>query len=129
MKVIIDTSIFMAIVLEEPEKQKIIDATIDVDVVSPDILPYEIGNAFSALAKRKQISKEEIFAAFHIFHKIPFRLVSVDIKAALKIALEYNIYAYDAYFLQSAKSLSYPLYSLDKKMNAVASELNITLLE
>lgn len=49
--------------------------------------------------------------------------------SALEIALEYNIYAYDAYFLQCAKSLSHPLLSLDKKMNEVAIDLKILLLE
>jgi len=129
MEAIVDTNIFMAVILEESEKQKIIDLTLGVDIISPEILPYEIGNAFSALAKRKQITQDAILKAFRIFQKIPVRLVSVDVKAALGIALEYNIYAYDAYFLQCAKSLSCPLLSLDKKMNDVASDLNITLLE
>lgn len=129
MEAIVDTNIFMAVILEEPEKQKIIDLTSDVDIISPEILPYEIGNAFSALAKRKQISEKEILQAFQVFQNIPVRLVSLDIQAALKIALKYNIYAYDAYFLQCAKSLSHPLLSLDKKMNEVATDLKISLLE
>lgn len=129
MEAIVDTNIFMAVILEEPEKQKIIDLTSDLDIISPEILPYEIGNAFSALAKRKQISEEEILQAFQAFQNIPVRLVSLDIQAALKIALKYNIYAYDAYFLQCAKSLSHPLLSLDKKMNEVAIDLKISLLE
>jgi len=60
---------------------------------------------------------------------IPVRLVSVDIGQALKLALEYNIYAYDAFFLQCAKQLSCPLLTLDKKMKQVASDLKIVVLE
>jgi len=47
----------------------------------------------------------------------------------LTLAIQFNIYAYDAYFLQCAKSLSRPLFTLDKQMKQVATELNIELLE
>ncbi len=42
--------------------------------------------------------------------------------------MEFNIYAYDAYFIQTAKSLSCPLLTLDKKMKHVACELDIEVL-
>ena len=60
---------------------------------------------------------------------IPVRLVAVDILHALKVAVEYNIYAYDAYFLECAMHLSCPLITLDKRMKHVARELNIEVLE
>jgi predicted nucleic acid-binding protein len=60
---------------------------------------------------------------------IPVRLVSVDIQKALKIALEHNIYAYDAYFLQCAKKLSLPLLTLDRRMKKVAHTLNLDVME
>jgi len=56
-------------------------------------------------------------------------LVSIDIQKALELALKYNIYAYDAFFLQCAQSLSCPLITLDKRMKQVARDLNIKLLE
>lgn len=62
-------------------------------------------------------------------NNIPVRLVHVDIVAALKLAIDFNIYAYDAYFIQCAKSLSCPLLTLDKRMKQVASELQIEVLE
>jgi len=55
--------------------------------------------------------------------------VGVDICAALKIAAEQNIYAYDAYFLQCARVYSLPLLTLDKRMKQVAVELGIQVLE
>jgi predicted nucleic acid-binding protein len=53
----------------------------------------------------------------------------VDIKSALEIALKFNIYAYDAYFLECAVSLRSPLITLDRGMKRVASNLGITILE
>ena len=129
MNIISDTNIFLAVALNEPEKDTIIELTSNVTAVAPEILPYEIGNALSAMIKRKQVTNDEAILALEITNHIPVRLVSVDIQKALKLALEFNIYAYDAYFLQCAKSFSYPLFTLDKRMKQVAQNLNIELLE
>ncbi len=129
MNIIADTNIFLAVALNEPEKEHIIDITSDWDAVSPDILPYEIGNALTAMIKRRQISKDEAMATFEATQHIPVRLIPVDIKHALEIAFRFKIYAYDAYFIQSALSLSSPLITLDIKMKKVAKSLNIKILE
>jgi predicted nucleic acid-binding protein len=129
MNIIADTNIFLAVVLDEREKQLIIELTAEVDAISPEILPYEIGNALSAMIKRNQLTEEEALNAQATVNKIPVRLINVDIQSALKLAIEFNIYAYDAYFLQCAKSMSCPLLTLDKKMKQVAKKLNIQVLE
>jgi len=49
-------------------------------------------------------------------------------KVELHIAFEYNIYAYDAYFLQCAKQFSSPIISLDKRMKEVAYDLKIEIV-
>ncbi len=129
MSLISDTNIFLAVVLDEPEKDYIIELTSGADVVAPEILPYEIGNALSAMYKRRQITEREAISAQKIINTIPVRLVAIDIQKALKLALEFKIYAYDAYFLQCAMALSSPLITLDNRMKKVAIELNIEVLE
>jgi len=129
MNIVSDTNIFLAVVLEEPEKESIIQLTSETSAVSPEILPYEFGNALTAMVKRKQLSHKEALAAYDAVSLIPVRLVSVDIQQALKLALDYNIYAYDAYFLQCAKQLSSPLITLDKGMKKIARKLKIELVE
>jgi predicted nucleic acid-binding protein len=129
MNLVTDTNLFLAVALNEPEKTRIIQLTSNSNAIAPEILPYEIGNALSAMIKRKQITHDEALSTFEIASKIPVRLVSIDIHKALELALEFNIYAYDAYFLQCAKSLSYPLFTLDKRMKQVAINLNIEVLE
>ena len=56
-------------------------------------------------------------------------MVSVDIQAALQIAVAQNIYAYDACFLQCARIYSHPLLTLDRGMKQVANHLGIKVLE
>ena len=92
-------------------------------------MSYEIGNALTTMVKRKQLTRDEALSAFKTASSIPVRLVSVDIQKALKRALYYNIYAYDAYLLQCATYLSIPLLTLDKRMKKVAYDLNIEVME
>jgi len=47
----------------------------------------------------------------------------------LGVAVDFNLYAYDAYFLHCAKSLASPLITLDGRMKEVALELTIEVLE
>lgn len=129
MNLVADTNIFLAIALDEPQKGHIIEVTSDAVLSAPEILPYEIGNALSAMIKRGRISKVEALAAEKAANLIPVRLVSIDIQKALELAIECNIYAYDAYFLFCAKSLTQSLMSLDKRMKQVAHDLGINVLE
>jgi len=45
---------------------------------------------------------------------MPVDLRRIEIEAALKIATQYNIYAYDAYFLECTIKLHNPLLRLDR---------------
>jgi len=129
MNIVADTNIFLAVALNEPEKELIIQLTSNMVIIAPEILPYEIGNALTAMVKRKQITQNEAVSVFGIANQIPVRLAQVDILQALKLALDFNIYAYDAYFLLCAKSSSCPLITLDNRMKQVAINLNIEVLE
>lgn len=129
MELIADTNIFLAVVLNELSKERIIELTAGAALLAPEILPYEIGNALSAMVKRRKITVEQALAAEKEASLIPVRLIDIDVHAALELALDHNIYAYDAYFLLCAKSYSQPLLTLDQRMKQVANELTIQILE
>jgi len=48
---------------------------------------------------------------------------------AIELSGKYDLYAYDAYVLDCAIQYRTPLLSLDKKMEYVAKQLQIQLLE
>jgi predicted nucleic acid-binding protein len=83
----------------------------------------------SPLAKKPFSSTDEALSVFGAAGSIPVRPVSVDIPKALELAIDYNLYAYDAYFLQCARYLSCRLIAPDKRMKEVAHDLNIEVLE
>ena len=45
MKLVADTSVFLAVTLEEPERARIIELTAGTELLAPEVLPFEIGNA------------------------------------------------------------------------------------
>lgn len=129
MDIIADTNIFLAVALNEPERDRIITVTADASALAPEILPYEVGNALSAMVKRGKLTESEALEAEKSVRRIPIRLVSVDIHGSLQLALEHDIYAYDAYFLHCAQAFSCPLITLDRRMKQVATRLGIKVLE
>jgi predicted nucleic acid-binding protein len=129
MEIVADTNTFLAVALDEPERAQIVKLTKGHDLVAPEVLPFEIGNALTALMKRGILQAGEVMAVWDVVQGMPVDLRPVDIKMALDIALRFGIYAYDAYFLECALGLRLPLLTLDKGMKSVARELAIKVLE
>ena len=129
MELVADASVFLSVALNEADREWVIEKTAACSIVAPEVLPYEIGNALIAVKKRGRLNDREIMRAFEISQKIPVRLVAVKISDALKIALHYNIYAYDAYYVQCCIENKSPLISLDSRMCDVATALGVKVME
>jgi predicted nucleic acid-binding protein len=107
----------------------IIKATANAILLAPESIHWEIGNAFSAMLKRKRILFEQAEKALEIYAMIPIRFVKVDLGEALAIAAKYDIFAYDAYLLQCAKNFKATLLTLDNQLANVAKKEGITISE
>jgi predicted nucleic acid-binding protein len=129
MKIVSDASVFLAIALYESDRNWVIERTQGAEIVSPEVLPYEIGNALIAVRKKGRLDDREILQAFDISQRISVKLVPVKISEALKIAVRFNIHAYDAYYLQCSIENRLPLISLDDRMCIVAKHLGIRVVE
>jgi len=129
MKVVIDTSAIIAVLLNEPEKDSIIELTSGVDLISPHSVHWEIGNAFSAMLNRKRISLKQTNEVLSIYYAIPIQFVDVDIKQALNIAYKLGIYAYDAYIIVCSQNFKSPILSLDQSLIEVARKTGKKIVE
>ena len=127
--ILVDASAVLAVILEEPEKAAIVKATGGYEAKAPGCLRWEVGNAFSAMAKRGRLGSEETLAALKVFELIPVQEVEVDMEEALEMALQNDIYAYDAYYLSAAKKHRVELLSLDQRMVEVARNEGIKIKE
>jgi predicted nucleic acid-binding protein len=129
MDVVIDTSALVAVIVGEPEKDKIVELTTGHTLIGPGSIPWEVGNAFSAMFKKGRLTVDEAHKGLAIFEKIPIRYIQPDFAKALIVAHQVNMYAYDAYFLDCALRLNAPILTLDGKLIAVAKDLNIVTWE
>jgi len=128
MEIVSDASIFLAVVLDEANRKWVIDRTSGYVIVAPEVLPYEIANALIAVRKKGRLTDREILKAFSISQRIAVRLLPVKIYDAMKIAVKFNIYAYDAFYLQCCLETKLPLISFDNRMCDVAKSLAIKVV-
>lgn len=129
MEIVIDTSALLAVILGEPQKETIVGLTARKRLIGPGSIPWEIGNAFSAILKRRRLNLETVLEGFRIFQAIPIRYVPVDFHRVLEITDKVRVYAYDAYFLDCALRHQAPILTLDQGMRQAARGLGIESLE
>ena len=129
MELVVDASILIAVIADEPEKPGIVSATMGTELIAPISVHFEIGNAFSAMLKRRRITLAQGLSALEIYEGIPIRLVDIELEMAVQIAAKLGIYAYDAYLLRCAERCRAPLLTLDRALREHARSYGVQVLE
>jgi predicted nucleic acid-binding protein len=129
MDIVIDTSALIAVIVGEPKRTQIVELTAGNTLIGPGSIPWEIGNAFSAMFKQSRLTLDEAKKGLVIFDSIPLRYSQTDFVNALKISKQTKIYAYDAYFLDCAIRHKAPLLTLDRKLKTAAQDLKVETME
>ena len=129
MNMVVDASVIIAVITNEPTKDRLIAHTRGANLLAPASIHWEIGNAFSAMLKRRRITLDDAVKAIALYHSIPIRFVEVELTKSLEIASEYDMYAYDAYLLRCALKYTAPLITLDRKLRQIAQEMTIEVVE
>jgi predicted nucleic acid-binding protein len=129
VNILLDASAIMAVLIQEPESERIINLTENTELLAPEMIKYEIGNALSKLLKRKILNEAEVIETYKKYETIPLHLLGINMEKALKIACKYKIYAYDAYYLETAHRLKIPLLTLDGNMKQIGADLKLEILE
>jgi predicted nucleic acid-binding protein len=101
----------------------------DVIALCQLLTEERLGNALSAMCKRGAVSSEEVLAVWEAAQAIPVELREPNLPAALRLAVQFGIYAYDAYFLECALNWRLPLLTFDRGMKHVAQRLCVPLME
>jgi predicted nucleic acid-binding protein len=129
MEYIVDASVIIAVIADEPQKAQLIEITRGADLLTPASIHWEIGNAFSAMLKRGRVTLDLVLAALEIYHQIPLRFTEVELDKTMQIVDEFGLYAYDAYLLRCAIKYQTALITLDRSLAQVAQEMNIEVIE
>lgn len=127
--VVIDASAVLAVLLNEPTRAALIAATQELSLVGAMSLPWEVGNALVAGARRARLTPSEVHEAWASYETVPVRLVSTDVGRALDAALQAGLHAYDGYVLEAARAERLPLLTLDAALARAALRLGVTLME
>ena len=129
MKIVADANTFLAVAMNEPEKPVLIRTTYGHQLIAPEVLPYEIGNALTAMLKKGAVAPSEVERVWDTVRRIPVELRPIDMREALRLAVRFRIYAYDAYYLECAWNGRLPLLTLDRGMKRCARQLDMQVLE
>ena len=127
--IVIDTSAVIAVIANERERQAIIDRTDGVNLAAPASLHWEVGNAFSAMFRRRRITLAQAKQAIGSYERMMFRFVDVDLSRSLELSDRLGLYAYDSYVLACALNLRLPLLTLDERLAAAAPLTGVRVLE
>ncbi|HMO26071.1 MAG TPA: type II toxin-antitoxin system VapC family toxin, partial [Tepidisphaeraceae bacterium] len=95
--------VVIAVIANEPHRDRILQLTADARLVSAGSLEWEIGNAFSAMLKRGRLSLDQARTAIELFRKMLIQSCAVDIDEAVQLTARHKIYAYDAYMIAAAR--------------------------
>ena len=127
--IVIDTSAILAVLLDEPEKDAVVDRTTETVLLAPASLRWEVGNAATSGVKRRRLTPERARQLMTDFESVTIRELAIDIVRAVDLGLELGIYAYDAYILEAARSSGFPLLALDGPIRRNARKLGLSLVE
>lgn len=129
MNIVVDTSALIAVIIGEPERDRIVELTVHQTLIGPGSILWEVGNAFSAMLKQDRLTLESALRGLEIFEEIPIQYTMPDFAHAIAIAHQAQLYAYDAYLLDCAIRFKAPLLTLDLKLMAAARVFKIPTLE
>jgi len=129
MEIVLDASAVMAVIADEPESDIVINCTKNAVLVSPYIISSEIANGLTKMMKKGIVNnKDKMIELIKIYQKIPIKTAEINLEKSLEIAWNYEIYAYDAFYLETAKSLNLPLLTFDKRMRIIGKQIGIAVL-
>jgi len=129
MKLVLDTSIVIALLASDEEQEYLFELIAGYDFVCSESIVPEVGNAISAMFKRGRITLVQGIALVDGFLQLDIQRVACNLTRALNISQAYHLYAYDSYVLECAERYHIELITLDRRMNEVAQQLGISVIE
>jgi predicted nucleic acid-binding protein len=129
VSIVVDTSAVIAVAANEPIKPRLVELTRGEELVAAATLPWEVGNAISAMFKQRRITLDQGLELLRQYRGITIRLLDVDLEPSLRWAAGLNIYAYDAYVIQCAKQTGQRVLTLDGGLKDAARRAGVAVLE
>ncbi len=118
---VVDGSFLLAFLLPD-EHTKQVDTffeqlkTINIELIAPTILPYEVVNGIRFAVKSKRLDQALATKLIRVYLDLPVSLLSVDYGHVYTLSRKHNLTVYDASYLWLAKTKHLQLLTLDKTL-------------
>jgi predicted nucleic acid-binding protein len=116
--IVLDASVALALVVEEPGTSAALEAVADTEPIVPDTFWGEVANALVRKVKRGTIDRETAIAAMALLRRLVERTVPTEPLAAtaMSLSLEFDRPTYDCLYLATAVAEDMPLVTADRAL-------------
>ena len=115
---IVDASVVLALLLDEPASGAAERLLIRTDLVAPSLIVAEIGHVLTKQARRRLLSSAETLAAWRTFAALPVSVEPMEGlgERALELSVGLNAVYYDCLYLALAEQQDDVLVTLDERL-------------
>jgi predicted nucleic acid-binding protein len=118
---VVDCSVVAAMLFDEPNRDVAADALSGMELFAPELLADELVSV--AVKKSGHGQDEVVRQALADFADLRITRCRCDVRAQWRLALEYDLSAYDAAYLWLASELRAPLATFDARLGTAARKL------
>ena len=123
---VVDASALAAVAFVEPQGSAMEKRLAGVELLAPPLLPAELTNIARKKCRRQPDQATIVDGQLSEILAVPFKLVGVDHRETLQLALLWGLSAYDASYLWVAWRHGLELVTLDRRLGAVAAEMGLS---
>lgn len=117
-----DCSVLAAVLFDEPNRDVAMQALVGKDLFAPELIADEFVSI--AIKKSRRDGLDDVVRQALIdFTELDLTRCRTDIQAQWRLALKYELSAYDAAYLWLAAELGAPLTTFDERLGGAARQL------
>ncbi len=115
---VVDCSILAVVLFDEPERERAAAVLAGHELFAPDLVDHELVSV--AVKKARQGMDEVVQQGLVDSTRLRLTRCRVDVSSQWRLALQYDLTAYDAAYLWLAEELHAPLATFDRRLGAAA---------
>lgn len=113
-----DCSVLAAVLFDERERDEAVEALAGKELCAPDLIDHELASV--AVRKSRHLTEQTIVQAFRDLARLKLTRYRVEPQTQWRLAVQFNLSAYDAAYLALASELNAPLLTFDRRLGEAA---------